>query len=667
MKTRGYLAQFGIQGTLLALSPSLVLTALWGHGTTPPPVGAMLLAAIAAMAFLLGAVLLTRHPPMAKTMVSGAIIASFANLLAPLSASPSLALAGSILLIFSLFSIVDFSIQVPSQLASRNKRYLERARWANHAMAAVTILSLSAPDSTPMVREAVLALSCLISQALVSRYLLIIRQKRLCLLPVTVSIMVAGLAYLCVLPWSAFAVVAASGITWAALPRSRVRTDKGEHWWEFLLDHPARILFSTFLFLCAAGTILLLLPLSAAKGPIGVIDAIFTAVSAVCVTGLIVLDTPNDFSGFGQTCILLLIQLGGLGIMSITTVALHALGRRLSLKRERLMTSLTDTSHRDLLGSLKTILKLTFACEAAGATILLLCFAMNGDGVSIALWRALFTSVSAFCNAGFALQSDSLIAFQTNPAVLYTTSLLIVLGGLAPATSLLIPAWLKGRPIPVAVTISLVTSAVLLLAGTLGILAFEWNGILAGLSLADKFNNAWFQSATLRTAGFNSLELAPISSATFLLMIVLMFIGGSPGGTAGGVKTTTVAILAMTFWATIRNRSEIVTQHRRLHPNTVYRAVTILIAGVALWFIIVLMLEITQQISARELVFEATSAIATVGLSIGATLQLDEIGKVIIILAMFVGRIGPITFFMLLSDMQPVADTRYPVESINIT
>lgn len=198
-------------------------------------------------------------------------------------------------------------------------------------------------------------------------------------------------------------------------------------------------------------------------------------------------------------------------------------------------------------------------------------------------------------------------------------------------------------------------------------MAFEWNGALSGLSVADKMHNAWFQSVTLRTAGFNSVELAGIVSPTVLVMVVLMFIGGSPGGTAGGVKTVTIAVLIMTFWANIKNEKEIIIRNRRIHPTMIYRAITVIIAGMMVWFLVVLMLQVTQQISARELVFEATSALATVGLSIGATARLDEIGKIIVIMAMFVGRLGPMALVMFLSKEQYVSVARCTVGKISLT
>jgi trk system potassium uptake protein TrkH len=363
-----------------------------------------------------------------------------------------------------------------------------------------------------------------------------------------------------------------------------------------------------------------------------------------------------------------LIQLGGLGIMGITTVALHAMGRRLSLRHERVLASMADTSHKDLVRSLVTILKFTFAAECLGALLLSGMFYGFGDTGGQAVWRGVFTAVSAFCNAGFALQSDSLLAYHKTPFVLHTVALLIIVGGMAPATSLVIPKWLAGRQVPIPARIALTVSGVLLILGTVFILAFEWEGLLAGMPLSDKIQNAWFQSVTLRTAGFNSLDISAIANSTFLLMIAFMFIGGSPGGTAGGVKTTTMGVLAMTFFASVANRKEVVLQHRRISASTVFRAVTIVGAGALLWFGVVLMLAVTQpQIPVRYLIFEATSALGTVGLSTGATGVLDEIGKMIVIIAMFCGRIGPVTLFMLLSDGQTASGSRSPDAKIFLT
>ena len=437
--------------------------------------------------------------------------------------------------------------------------------------------------------------------------------------------------------------------------------------WETLFNHPARLLISTFFGLIFVGTLLLILPGTTGEGGIALVDAAFTAVSAVCVTGLIVLDTPLVFTLFGQALILLLIQLGGLGIMSLAAVALHAMGRRLSLRQERLLSSMTDPDHKDLVHALIRILKFTFVAEGIGALILWGLFYASGDGILQAAWRGLFTAVSAFCNAGFALQSNSLIPYQKSPLVLQTVAALIIFGGLAPATSLMVPKWLMGRRIPVGPRIALITTTVMLVSGMVFFLAFEWNGVLSGLSLTDKIYNAWFQSATLRTAGFNSVDVAGVVSPTFMVMILFMLIGGSPGGTAGGVKTTTVGILAMTFWANINNRNSIIFQNRRLPSAIIYRAVTIVICVGVVWFAAILMLEVTQSISGRDLIFEVTSALGTVGLSTGATARLDEMGKVIIMMTMFAGRVGPMTLFMLLSEDVSAPQSHCADAKINLT
>lgn len=446
----------------------------------------------------------------------------------------------------------------------------------------------------------------------------------------------------------------------------RKNTSLLEFWRTTLIEHPARSLFTTFLMLSIMGTIMLKFPISTHK-PIDLIDAFFTSISAVCVTGLIVLDTPHDFTFAGQFFILLLIQLGGLGIMAIATVTLHAFGRRLSLKHESTVNSLADTSHNDLIDSLRLVLKYTFAAEALGAFLLTTFFLLEGDSFISGLWRGVFTSISAFCNAGFALQSDSLVPYRENPFILNTIGFLIIAGGLAPSTCLAIPKWLAGKHTPVASKIALITTLVLLLVGTVSFLAFEWDGMLDGLSFIDKLTNAWFQSVTLRTAGFNSLDLSVSASPTFLIMLVMMFIGGSPGGTAGGIKTTTIGILALTFVRNITNHDTVIYQYRKISHTTIYRAITIFTAGLITLFSTALALEITQQIPSRDLVYEAASALATVGLSLGATSELDSIGKVIIIIAMFVGRIGPLTLFMLLCGPREQPAPDYPEAKISLS
>jgi trk system potassium uptake protein len=439
-------------------------------------------------------------------------------------------------------------------------------------------------------------------------------------------------------------------------------------WLTAIVDQPARLVVTTFLVLSLVGTALLALPISAASGDsIDFTDAVFTAVSAVCVTGLVVLDTPNAFSGTGQLLILLLIQVGGLGIMSFYTVALQFLGRRLSLRHELTVAGaagVADTS--GLFGALRRVLVVTIAAELVGALILFCTFSAAGEAAGPALWRALFTAVSGFCNAGFALQSDSLVGYQTNLIVLHTVALLIVLGGLSPLAITLLPELVRRRRIPLQVKLIYAATAFLLLLGAFAFAAFEWSGSLGHLSPLDRAHNAWFQSVTLRTAGFNSVELAETREATRTLMIVLMLIGGSPGGTAGGLKTTTVTVLVLAVVAAIRGRSQVSAFGRRIEHTSVYKAAAVATVGILATLTGLVALELTQRMSFDVGVFEVASAIGTVGLSLGGTDLLDEVGKVIVTACMFLGRVGPLTLFLFLADRRARAVWQFPNEDVDV-
>ena len=446
----------------------------------------------------------------------------------------------------------------------------------------------------------------------------------------------------------------------------RPRTAKKESALDLILRHPARCLFATFFGLSALGTLLLCTPL-ATTGDVRPIDAAFLAVSASCVTGLTTIDIASNFSLFGEICMLILIQAGGLGLMSIATIALHAIGK-LSLNQEWVMNQVTDTSDLSLPDSLKLILHFTFSVELIGAVLLAIPFVLEyGMSIPTALWRGLFAAVSGFCNAGMCLFPDSMEQFQTSPLILHTLAILCILGGIAPAVCLLLPRYFLRRSIPLAAELAITTTFILLGIGVVSFLVFEWNGLLAGLSVWDKISNAWFQAAVLRTAGFNSLAVNNFAPATYLMTLLWMFIGASPGGTGGGIKTTTAAVLALTFWTNVTGRNEIIVRNRRIPHRTVYRAVTLLLASLAVLSLSILMLLVTQAIQPRELIFEAVSALATVGLSIGATTELDNVGKIIIMFTMFIGRIGPMTIFMILNDPRRTSDTRCPDARIVIS
>lgn len=666
---RSSFSHVGAEGAILVLSPCPIMLARIDGAAGSLSSWRLIAALVACIASLTCAYFLFRRPRTGKFLGALMILGSLSTALPYLAHNPFAALIGSVAAIGMGFALTDMAATpLPRIRTPHSMRCTQRSTWAAVTVPVAVMISFLPKPAYASMSKAIIIFSATVSQLLFLYWAVKNRSDKTRMGVVFLSIILLMLPVVSVYTGFTRSLVLISSTLTLAILHITGRSDNRKNvMWEILTLHPARVFSITFLALCGTGTMLLLIPAATSLNDIAVLDAAFTAVSSVCVTGLVVLDTPNDFTILGQTVILLLIQLGGLGIMSITTMAMHVMGRRMSLRQERLMTSLTNTAHRDLISALVTILKFTFTAEAIGALMLAFLFYRLGDTFGSAVLRGVFTAVSAFCNAGFALQSSSLVPYCHHPLILHTVAVLIIFGGLAPATSLIIPQWFKGRTVPVAARITLFTTAVLLITGTCFLLAFEWNGIFSALTIADKCHNAWFQSVTLRTAGFNSVAIDGVASPTFLVMIFFMFIGGSPGSTAGGIKTTTIGILIMTFWTNITNRNDVIIQNRRIRSQTIYRAITIVISGACIWFIIVLMLEATQPLNARSIIFEATSAIGTVGLSIGATAHLDEIGKTIIILAMFIGRIGPMTLFMLLSDDHFPSDSRCPDVNISLT
>jgi trk/ktr system potassium uptake protein len=437
---------------------------------------------------------------------------------------------------------------------------------------------------------------------------------------------------------------------------------------DLLLDHPARLLVVTFVGLCVVGTLGLSMPWSAAGGAsIGVLNAAFTSVSATCVTGLIVVDTPTAFSALGEVFVLVLIQAGGLGIMTISTSALSLLGRRLSLRQEAVMAALVSQENRaDLYGALKRTLLVTVAFEAVGAILLTPAFARAGDGWLLASWRGLFTSVSAFCNAGFALQTDNLVPYQSNPVVLHVVGVLIIAGGLSPVALVALPRVVRKQRVGLQVKIALSTTAVLLVSSFAIVAAFEWGASLSHLGWIDRLHNAWFQAVTLRTAGFNSVDFAALRPATWMIMLILMFIGGCPGGTAGGLKTTTVFVLLLAVVGSLRGKTTADAFGRTIATQTVFKAAAAATMGVSSVVIAVSVLLLAQPLPFHVAVFEVVSALGTVGLSLGGTADLDEIGKIVIMVCMFLGRVGPLTVFLILSDRRAAPAWTLPEEEVEV-
>ena len=470
--------------------------------------------------------------------------------------------------------------------------------------------------------------------------------------------------------WMVSGLVILAGLTSAIVRRPQYPSFERTNWWDPLLNHPERLFVGTFASMCAAGTLALALPQSASSGhSIGFFDAAFTATSAVCVTGLVVLDTARDFSAFGQLLILTLIQVGGLGIMTFSTVTVWALGQRMSLRHESAVASLLSTEHRGkLFGTARRILALTFVAEAIGAAVLLVAFLSHGDRWDVALWRSVFTAISAFCNAGFALQADSLIPYQSSPLVLHTVGLLVILGGLSPLTVYSIPSLARRSPRPASaqVKLSLVATGLLLALGYLYILAFEWNDSLNALSVVDRLHNAWFQSVTLRTAGFNSIDFGELRPVTLSLMMLWMFIGGNPGSTAGGVKTTTICVLVLSVVQAIRGQKSLDVFGKRISERTRAKTAVVVTLASATGVLALVAILLTQSMPSTIALFEVVSALGTVGLSIGGTSQLDGIGKIVIILCMFVGRVGGLSLLMFLSSKRSMQAIARPEEELAV-
>jgi trk system potassium uptake protein TrkH len=432
----------------------------------------------------------------------------------------------------------------------------------------------------------------------------------------------------------------------------------------FFLDSPERIPLFGFLALIGTGTALLLLPAATRQGAISFVDALFTATSASCVTGLIVVDTGPFFSPFGQAVIMVLIQIGGLGIMTLSTLFLLMAGRRISLAgRSVIQDTFTHSGDRNPAQIIRQVVVFTLLMEGLGTACLFFGFLPAAAGPADALWEALFHAVSAFCNAGFSLFSDSLIGFRESWLVNLTVCLLIVAGGIGflvaaeirTLASLNPRSW---RRLSLHSKLVLASTALLILAGTGLILFMEWSNTLGALTVPHKILAALFQSITTRTAGFNTLPIGAMASETLFVVIILMFIGASPGSCGGGIKTTTFATICLLGAARLRGRDQPQAFWRKISESSVAKAISLAMLSLLVIVAGTLLLTISElggvsrlQSQGRffELLFEAVSAFGTVGLSMGATSVLSIAGKLLITGIMFVGRIGPLVLAVAVS------------------
>jgi trk system potassium uptake protein len=434
---------------------------------------------------------------------------------------------------------------------------------------------------------------------------------------------------------------------------------------------------SGFAALILAGAFLLWLPFSAAEKRLTFLDALFTSTSAVCVTGLASIDLGQDLTIPGQVVTLFLFQIGGLGIITFSTIFFVLMGRGISFKgREIVQSAFLHTPQRDLWAILKSVLGFTLIFEAAGT--LLLYFRFAGDfSPGRALYHALYNAVSAFNNCGYSLFSDSLMKYQGDWIVNFTVIGLLVAGGIGFIVQYEVLERLRGRQKRLSVhsKIVLITTAILLLLGAVLFYLFEKNHILSDIPPDHRILASLFQSASPRTCGFNTVDIGALTNASILLIIVLMFIGASPGSTGGGVKTSSAALIFLLIWNRFHGREEVNVFNRTIPKEIVTRTVFIVFASAFSISIVtsVLLLSVADYLPAFqsrhlfiEYLFESVSAFGTVGLSMNLTPKLNEIQKVAIIVLMFAGRVGPLTLAFSLSRRAAKKTLTYAEEGIMV-
>jgi trk system potassium uptake protein TrkH len=444
---------------------------------------------------------------------------------------------------------------------------------------------------------------------------------------------------------------------------------------EFL--SPTRIFVLSFAAVILTGGILLGLPFSAGGGPVRFVDALFTSTSAVCVTGLVVLDTGKDYSFAGQVITLLLIQVGGLGIITFSTVFFVLMGRSISFKgREIVQSTFLHTPRRDFMVVAKMVLIFTAITELGGALFL---FARFSQDFSFwdAVYRSVYHAVSAFNNAGFSLFTDNLVGYQGDPIVNLAVMGLIVHGGIGFIVQYEVLSYLRGaqKRLSVHTKIVLITTTILISSGAILFFLFERNHVLKDVPVLTKILASLFQSVTPRTAGFNTVDYGILTNATILLTIVLMFIGASPGSTGGGVKTTSAALLIMLMWSRVKGSLDVSAFNRTIPREILSRTISIIFASAFSVAIITSFLLIigpgnVVPVESRhffvEYLFETVSAFGTVGLSMGITPKLYDAQKYAIILMMFVGRVGPLTLAFSLARESARASVTYAEEGIMV-
>jgi len=437
---------------------------------------------------------------------------------------------------------------------------------------------------------------------------------------------------------------------------------------------PAQLFIISFIFVILMGTGLLLIPEATNSGKISIIDALFTATSATCVTGLVVVDTGSYFTTFGQIVTLILIQIGGLGLMTVTTFFAVIAGKNISVRESLLISSTLNIRSLSRVSNLiMSTLILTLSFEIFGGILLFIAWSTSGEfELGTRVYYSLYHSISAFCNAGFSLFSNNLENYKSNVWINLIITFLIVFGGLGFITVVSLFRYFflgKKERLTLHTKIVLVVTGFLIIGAMPLILVLEWNNGLADLSVLTKLLASYFHSVTPRTAGFNTINMSSLTNACYFITIVLMFIGASPGGTGGGIKTTTFGVFLGTIWSMLRGRTQVEIFRRSIPKDIVTSALLLTTLTLMLLSVFAFVLLVTEDLMPIQIFFELFSAFGTVGLSTGITPNLTIIGKLIIITTMFIGRVGPLTLMLAISQIRQRRgniEYEYPEESVII-
>lgn len=431
---------------------------------------------------------------------------------------------------------------------------------------------------------------------------------------------------------------------------------------------PVQILAIGFAILIFTGAILLYLPIASNSGETTpFIDCIFTSTSSVCVTGLVTLNTSTHWSYFGKTVIIILIEIGGLGFMAFATMISLILGKRITLKERLVMQeAMNSFSLQGIVRLARYVLFFTFFVQSMGALLLSTQF-IPEYGLAKGIYFSIFHSISAFCNAGFDLTGQSLIPYANNPVIIITISALIIIGGLGFFVWAELYNYKQRRKLSLHSKVVITVTLILIVVGTILMFLFESRNpnTLKNKTLWEKILSSYFAAVTPRTAGFNSISTSDMTTAGIFLTMILMFIGGSPGSTAGGIKTSTTGLLIMTVVSVIKGKEDTEIFKKRINKEVIYRVFAIVVISLSLIITVTMLLSITETGFPFEyFLYEAISAFATVGLTLGLTPKLTCIGKIVLAMTMYAGRVGPLTLALALSNNKKKSTIKYPEDKI---